>query len=88
MTWLLSPNVILAAIIMLAAGGLWDAHRRHVNERVEAKVGAVVAKINEKAEETVTKAAEGEASAPVIPDDKAALQALCDRSASCRGRKR
>lgn len=88
MAWLASPNVIIALFIVIGAVGVWDANRRSVETRVEAKSGQIAAKVNAKAEDTVTKVAAGQAETPPIPEDKKLLQELCDRSASCRSRKR
>lgn len=98
MSWLLSPNVILAAVLAIGATfvGTYTVMKARQVQLVSAAVdkgekigaGAAAAKVAEKAQDTVNKVAEGEAEAPVIPADKIALQALCDRSASCRDRKR
>ena len=54
------------------------------------KVGeeTVAAATTKAAREIVTAQAEGEASAAPVPADKAAIVALCQRSASCRERKK
>lgn len=51
-------------------------------------VGAqmVAAKVTEKATDTVAKVAEGEASIEPLSPEKAAIIAVCNRSASCRDR--
>ena len=54
------------------------------------KVGeeTVAAAATARSREIVAAVAEGEASTPAVPADKAAIMALCQRSASCRERKR
>ena len=98
MTWLLSPNVILAAVLAIGATfvGTYTVMKARQVQLVSAAVdkgekigaGAAAAKAAEKAQDTVNKVAEGEAEAPAIPADRTALQELCNRSASCRDRKR
>ena len=98
MSWLLSPNVVLAAVIAVSATfvGTYTVMKARQVHLVAAAVekgeksgaGVVAAETTKKAETTVAKVAEGEASASPVPDDKGTLRELCNRSASCRDRKR
>jgi hypothetical protein len=89
-----NPMLWLCIILGLALPGVYGTMKVLEAKRVAAaltegkRVGAaqVAAATAQKAQETVAKADEGEASAPVVPAEMAALKALCDRSASCRDR--
>ena len=72
--------------VMTVKRQLAVAHAYEAGKRVGEEI--VAATITAKAREIVTAQAEGEASAPAVPADKAAIVALCQRSASCRERKR
>ena len=62
------------------------SHAYEVGKRVgEETVAAATTKA---AREIVTAQAEGEAAAAPVPADKAAIIALCQKSASCRERKK
>jgi hypothetical protein len=72
--------------VMTVKRQLAVAHAYEAGKKVGEEI--VAATITAKAREIVTAQAEGEASAAPVPADKAAIVALCQRSASCRERKR
>ena len=72
--------------VMTVKRQLAVAHAYEAGKRVGEEI--VAATITAKAREIVTAQAEGEAAAPAVPADKAALIALCAKSTSCRDRKR
>jgi hypothetical protein len=43
--WLLSPNVLMAGLIVVAGVRLWDAGRRHEARRVAAETAALNSRI-------------------------------------------
>lgn len=92
MNWFLSPNVILAACIAVGGLGLGAYHVAKVSSAFKkgeaAGAAAVTLVAVKKVEATVAAVAAGAAEAPPIPEDKKLLRELCDRSASCRSRKR
>jgi len=82
---------LLAAIpatygVMTVKRQIAVSHAYEAGKRVGEEI--VAAATTAKAREIVTAQAEGEASAAPVPADKAAIIALCQRSASCRERKR
>ena len=82
---------LLAAIpatygVMAVKRQIAVSHAYEAGKRVGEEI--VAAATTAKAREIVTAQAEGEASAAPVPADKAAIIALCQRSASCRERKR
>lgn len=92
----MGPQIYLM-LVLAAAGpavyGYMAVKQRIVEHRAYAageRVGmaTVAAATTAKATEIASAVAEGEALAPFVSVDKAVLQDLCDRSASCRDRKR
>jgi hypothetical protein len=84
--------VVLAAAIPATYGTMWVKREWAVSAAYkQGKIdgaGAVAAKTTEAATETVKAVEAGERSAEPAPADKTKLIELCNRSASCRDRKR
>ena len=86
--------LILALVAALPAtyGVMWVKRELAVKaaytQGQSAGAGQTAAATTKAAGKTVAAVAEGEAATPSVPADKAAIIALCQRSASCRERKR
>jgi hypothetical protein len=92
----MGPLAYLCIALALAVPGTYGTMKVLEAKRVAAayaegkRAGAseVAAATTASANKTLAAVAEGEASAPEVPEAKAELVALCKRSASCRERGR
>lgn len=82
--------IALACAIPVTYGAMWTRMQiaTHTAYEKGKTVGAeqVAAKTTEQASNTVNAVNAGEAEAPAIPPERAAIIALCNKSASCRDR--
>jgi hypothetical protein len=84
--------IVLAAALPVTYGTMWVKREWAVSAALDegARIGAgsVAAKTTAAASETVNAVEAGERAAEPAPVDKTKLIELCNRSASCRDRKR
>ncbi len=92
----MGPMAYLCIALMIAIPAQYGVMKlqqiRHVSAAIEEGkrigAGSVAAKTTEAATETVAAVEAGERAAEPAPADKSKLIELCNRSASCRDRKR
>jgi hypothetical protein len=92
----MTPAMWLILVLTLATpvtyGYMWVKNQIEITRAIEKgeKIGEgrVAAATTKQSQETTQAVAEAESTALPAPRDKAKLQELCDRNASCRDRKK